>query len=302
MTLEAMKEQFAAIKSVSFSELTGGFPLITVQNQYAEATISLYGGQLLSFVPVGHSDLLFVSEKAYYTEGKAIKGGVPVCWPWFGADPEGQGRPAHGFVRNRLWNLVTVDESPNGETTVVLGLSDTDETREVWEHAFELRLNITIGKSVVLSMNTSNLGSEPFTITQALHTYFAVGDISSAEVKGLESRQYIDKSAAGNDELTLQQGAIRIESEVDRIYLDTPLSMSIVDNDQSRIIEIANTGSASCVVWNPWVEIAAAMADLTDDAYQRFVCVETTNAASDQVVVAPGGSATISATYAVTAL
>lgn len=300
MSIESLRDAFDDVEGVAFKENAAGFPLVEINNAKAKATLSLYGGQLLSFQPHDEEELLFVSENAYYAEGKAVKGGVPICWPWFGSDPQNKGRAAHGFVRNRLWELRDIEALSDGDTSVVLRMTDTEATQEIWPEVFDLSLNITIGKAVTLAMTTSNRGSRPFTLTQALHTYFSVGEIESVEVQGLEGTQYIDKSTAGDDEIKLQQGAVRVESEVDRIYLDTPSALRIVDNAKSRVIQISTSGSASCVVWNPWLEIAAAMGDLRDNDYQQFVCVETTNAADDQVIVETGDSVTISATYSIT--
>lgn len=135
MTLEQLNADYALTHQLThqltFVEGPGGLPMIEINNPLAKATISVYGGQVLSFQPVGAADLLFLSEQAYYAEGKAIKGGAPVCWPWFGADPEGKGRAAHGFVRNRMWNVNSTETLEDGETKVVLGLSDSEATREI---------------------------------------------------------------------------------------------------------------------------------------------------------------------------
>ena len=176
----------------------GGLPMINVSNDHADAVISVYAGQVLSFTPKGAADVLFVSDKAYYAEGKAIKGGVPICWPWFGADPEGKGRPAHGFMRNRMWSEWETRDNADGSTTVILGVESSPETLAIWPHAFRLAMEITVGKTLQLALVTRNTGDAAFTITQAMHTYFAVGDIAQTTVTGLEGTQYLDKAADGN--------------------------------------------------------------------------------------------------------
>lgn len=267
----------------------GGLPMIKVSNAYADALISVYAGQVLSFTPRGAADVLFVSDKAYYAAGKAIKGGVPVCWPWFGADPEGKGRPAHGFMRNRMWEMWGSSENADGSTTVTLGVESSPETLAIWPHAFKLAMEITVGKTLQLALVTQNTGDASFNITQALHTYFSVGDIVQTTVAGLEGTQYIDKAAGAGGAIKQQEGAVSIAAEVDRVYLGVPAELAIADGAQNRTIRITSSGNKTAVVWNPWVEIAASMGDLQDDDYTRFVCVETTNAADDVVEVPAGG-------------
>lgn len=277
----------------------GGLPMINVSNDHADAVISVYAGQVLSFTPKGAADVLFVSDKAYYAEGKAIKGGVPICWPWFGADPEGKGRPAHGFMRNRMWSEWETRENADGSTTVILGVESSPETLAIWPHAFRLAMEITVGKILQLALVTRNTGDAAFTITQAMHTYFAVGDITQTTVTGLEGTQYLDKAADGNGATKQQDGAISIVGEVDRVYLGVPAELAIVDGALNRTIRITSSGNNTAVVWNPWAKIAAGMADLQDDDYTRFVCVETTNAADNVVEVAAGEEFRLVAEYGV---
>lgn len=277
----------------------GGLPMINVSNDHADAVISVYAGQVLSFTPKGAADVLFVSDKAYYAEGKAIKGGVPICWPWFGADPEGKGRTAHGFMRNRMWSEWETRENADGSTTVVLGVESSPETLAIWPHAFRLAMEITVGKTLQLALVTRNTGDAAFNVTQAMHTYFAVGDIAQTTVTGLEGTQYLDKAADGNGATRQQDGVININCEVDRVYLGVPAELAIVDGALNRTIRITSSGNKTAVVWNPWAKIAAGMADLQDDDYTRFVCVETTNAADDVVEVAAGGEFRLVAEYGV---
>lgn len=277
----------------------GGLPMINVSNDHADAVISVYAGQVLSFTPKGAADVLFVSDKAYYAEGKAIKGGVPICWPWFGADPEGKGRTAHGFMRNRMWSEWETRKNADGSTTVILGVESSPETLAIWPHAFRLAMEITVGKTLQLALVTRNTGDAAFTITQAMHTYFAVGDIAQTTVTGLEGTQYLDKAADGNGATKQQDGAISIVGEVDRVYLGVPAELTIVDGALNRTIRITSSGNKTAVVWNPWAKIAAGMADLQDDDYTRFVCVETTNAADDVVSVPAGAEFRLVAEYGV---
>ena len=281
----------------------GEFSIIHLRNAHAEARISLYGAQILHYKPhdTAH-DVLFLSDKAIYQSGKAIRGGAPICWPWFGADPENQGRPAHGFARNRLWQLSTTESLNDGATRVVLRLNDSPDTLWLWPHHFQLELEIVVGKTLKLSLSTHNLSDQPMTISQAIHTYFAVADIAQTEVYGLEQLHYVDKSKAGQNALRTQDGSIKVKQEVDRIYLNSPSEIEIHDQAWQRCIRVHSSGSQSTVVWNPWIEITANMIDLNNDDYQRFICVETTNVADDTAIIAPNASHRLTTEYTVEAL
>ncbi|MDY6804310.1 MAG: D-hexose-6-phosphate mutarotase [Cyanobacteriota bacterium] len=304
MTIEQLNADYGIAGQLKFVEGKGGFPFIEIHSPKAKASISVYGGQVLSFQPANEpEDLMFLSENAYYQEGKAIKGGVPVCWPWFGPDPEGLGRPSHGFVRNRLWNVLATETTAEGEVKVKLGLAETAETREIWPQAFEVAMEISVGDSLTVELITRNTGvrealrmqHRAFSITQALHTYFNVGDIDRVKVLGLEEIEYVDKTDNGAKKT--QKGAVTISSEVDRIYTNVPNELVIEDAALGRRILISSTGSKTAVVWNPWVEISAKMADLEDEDYKRLVCVETANAAEDVVEVPASSEYRLVANY-----
>lgn len=298
MNIEQLNSDHGIANQLQFSNGKGDLPVIKIANPHAQALISVYAGQVLSYHPTSATaDLMFLSEKAYYQTGKAIKGGTPICWPWFGPDPEGLGRASHGFVRNRLWTVQSTATTPDQETKVKLGLVDTPETREIWPHAFELSIEITVGKTLTIDLSTRNTGDQPFTITQALHTYFNVGDIAPVQVGGLENTNYIDKVDGGAQKH--QSGLITITEEVDRVYTDVSPTLVIEDPTLKRKIHIKSTGSKTAIVWNPWVENAAKMADLEDDDYKQMICVETANAANDVIDIAPGTAASIVANYGI---
>ena len=298
MNTEQLNTEYAIPGQLKFIQGAGGLPFIEVTTANSSALISVYAGQVLSFRPAGEvDDLMFLSEKAYYQTGKAIKGGAPVCWPWFGADPQGLGRPAHGFVRNRMWNVVATETTESGEIRVILGLEDTPETTAIWPQSFTLMLEITVGKSLNLELVTRNTGAQLFPVTQAFHTYFKVGDISQVSVSGLEDADYIDK--VDNSALKKQIGSVVINEEVDRIYLGVRDELVINDIALKRRIRIRSGGSKTAVVWNPWAKISAEMADLQDNDYRNLLCVETTNAATDVVEVSPGRESRLVANYSI---
>jgi glucose-6-phosphate 1-epimerase len=298
MTIAQLNTQFGIAGKLQFIEGKGGLPIIEITNGQAKAAISVYGGQVLKFQPAGASDdLMFLSETAYYQAGKAIKGGIPICWPWFGPDPEGKGRASHGFVRDRLWNVVLTETLPKGCTKVVLGLTDTAETQAIWPCAFNLTIEITVSSQLTIALVTKNTGDQAFSITQALHTYFAVGDISKVNVAGLSGTEYLDKVDGGKQKT--QAGAVTIAQEVDRVYLNVPSTLTIDDATLNRKIQINSTGSKTAIVWNPWSEIAAKMADLGNQDYKQLICVETANAADDVVEVPAGAEVRLGAVISV---
>jgi glucose-6-phosphate 1-epimerase len=298
MNIEQLNVDYGIADKVKFVEGQGNFPLIKIKNEHAEATISVYAGQVLSFKPLGQAeDLMFVSSQAYYQTGKAIKGGIPICWPWFGPDPEDKGRASHGFVRDRLWQVRKVVSTQDGSTQVTMGLEDTPETRAIWHYSFALSIEITVGQVLTIKLVTRNTGAESFSLTQALHTYFKIGDIDRVEVLGLENKAYLDKVDGGQQKT--QSGAITFSGECDRIYLDVPAQLAIEDRALKRQITVIATNSKTAIVWNPGADISAKMADLGDRDYEHFVCVETANAANEVITIPAGAQSQITARYAV---
>ena len=290
--------QFEIKDELQFVNCEHGFTYAEINNAKAHATIATYSGQVLSYRPKSQEkDLLFVSDKAYYQVGKAIKGGIPICWPWFGADPEDLGRAAHGFVRNRQWDMIATESLADGSTKVVMGLTDTEETRDIWPHAFKLLIEITVGDTLKIDLITNNTGDTNIAISQALHTYFYVGDISQVQVTGLEGKDYLDKLE--HFATKTQSGPITINGEVDRIYTGVDGDLVIDDASLGRKIRISSAGCSTAVVWNPWDDVARSMGDLGDDDYKIMLCVETANAGPETVDVPAGESCTLTAEYSI---
>ena len=299
-TSAALNQRFGIDGVVSFSEQPNGFVLANVSNRYASATIAMQGAHLVSFQPAGEEPLIWRSPEAKMAEGKSIRGGVPVCWPWFGPHESDKKLPAHGFARTVPWRLNQVHAMANGETRLEFELIQTQTTRRQWPHPCAVRNIITVGKTLKHELVTTNHGSEPMVIGEALHTYFRVGDLRKVTVHGLQGRDYLDKV---NDFARVSQnGGINFSEEVDRIYLDTPAQCEIRDPAMKRRIVIRSSGSHSTVVWTPWKEKGAQMGDLGPDGYLNMVCVETANAAEDTVSIGPGGQHRMVASYGVEAL
>ncbi len=282
-TIDSLNARFAIAGHVCFGQSGPGLPVIDIQTPFASAHLALQGGQVLAWQPSGQQPVLWVSSAAVHAPGKAVRGGVPVCWPWFGAR---EGLPAHGFVRTRLWDMRETRLAATGQVVLRLGTTDDASTRAQWDHAFDLELIVTVGQALRMALVTRNTCPEPFTITSALHTYFHVGDIAQTKVHGLEGCSYLDKVQKSAQ--ARQTGAIEFTGETDRIYLNTSADCLIEDKAWGRSIRVAKQGSTSTVVWNPWREREKAFVDMAAGEHREMLCVETCNAGPDQVTLAPG--------------
>lgn len=299
-TAAILNQRFAIEGMVSFCEKTKDFVVVEVNNGYASATIAIQGAHLMTFQPKGQEPMIWISPEAKLSTGKSIRGGVPVCWPWFGAHTNNAKLPAHGFARTVPWRLNQVHALPDGGTRLEFELIQTPSTRSQWPYPCAVRNIITIGKTLQHELITSNPGHEPVIIGEALHTYFQVGDVRKVSVNGLQGCDYLDK-VSGFQRFN-QSGPVKFCGEVDRIYLGAPAITEIRDPVMKRRIVIRTRGSHSTVVWNPWIEKAAQMGDLGLDGYLHMLCVETANAAEDTVTLAPGGQHRLVAKYSIEAL
>lgn len=296
MDITELNRRFGIAGQLAFETGPGDLVQAVVTSPKASATISTYAGQVLSFRPASaKADLLFVSEKAYRQAGKAIKGGIPICWPWFGSDPNGKGGPGHGMARTSQWRVTGSRQLDNGDIELTLGFAIAPGAYEYWSVPLTLELVVTVGETLSLVMLTTNASDSAVQVTQGFHTYFAVGEIAKVDVDGLDGVAYIDKLNDSAQEI--QSGSVSISGEADRIYHGEIGELMIDDASLDRRIYIRHEGSASAVVWNPWADTAKAMADLDDQDYQRFICVETVNAGPDVVSIPAGGQARISVNY-----
>jgi len=290
MQLEAQNQQHAIENRISFR--THQHMIVAeLVSDHSTALISLYGAQVLSFIPNGQKDLLFVSQESFYQEGKAIRGGIPVCWPWFGGHPTEKGKPSHGFARLSHWQVIQT-KSENGNTVLQLGLCDSDKTRNLWPFSFDAMVTITVGKSLQVEMTTRNTGEQPFTITGALHTYFNVSQSEQVSIEGLKETSFMDD--VKGVESRQEEPLLKLKGEVDRCYLDTTGGCIIDDPAFDRKIKVEKQGSKSTVVWNPGANLAKQMKDLGDGEFASMVCVEAANALKDQINLMPGESHTLS--------
>lgn len=294
--LRALNERTGHGPELTFQPGPGGLIVAAIDNRHAQASVALHGGHVLSFQPRGQKPVLWVSRQSRYTAGKAIRGGIPVCWPWFGDHPADAGKPAHGFARISTWTVLGGEVTVDRTTRLRLGLTDSDATRAFWPHAFQLELTVTVGPALEVELLIRNPGPDAFTCTDALHSYFAVSDIANATVHGLDGALYLDKASDARVE---QAGPIAVTAETDRLFVDTTADCLINDAGWHRNIRVAKRGSRTTVVWNPWVDKARRLPDFGDDEYHDMVCVETANAADDRITIAPGDEHRLAATLSV---
>lgn len=254
-------------------------PLVT-------AGVYLHGAHITMFQPAGTPPVLFLSRKSHFTSSKAIRGGVPIIFPWFGPKAGQPELPAHGFVRTMEWDIESLTLAPGGAVHVVLRVASNDATRALWPHDFVLRFRIVFGASLEMTLETENTSSEPFTYEDALHTYLTVADALEVTVSGLTGTEYLDKVDGGKRK---PQGPhpIRIEQETDRLYLNTTAACVLDDPSLSRRIIVEKSGSDSTVVWNPWQGKGMSLTDLGAE-WPRMICIETVNAAENAITLAPG--------------
>jgi len=285
------------------SELHGELNCWRITSDSAELLVAQQGAQVLSYQRLGEPPLLWLSDQALFNRGKSVRAGVPVCWPWFGnlqRNPEavrkqfnGSEAPAHGLVRGRDWQLLGIDSSGDA-VQLSFTLPETQGDLPGWPHQVELTLTIRMGEDLSLDLTSRNLGNDPVTLSQALHSYFAVSDVRSVSVEGVKGRDYIETLA--DWEQRTQQADLTFSGETDRIYLDTPAELAIVDPAWNRRVRVSTRGSQSAVIWNPWTERAAQLPDMADDGWQRMLCIETANVWDDIVELEPGASHTLSLT------
>ena len=273
-----------------------GGPIARLSHGSAQALVALHGAQVLNWVLDGVG-LLWLSPIARIRAGKGIRGGIPVCWPWFADHPTDPSKPAHGFVRHRAWDVAATSATP-AAVSITLATRVSEREQALWPHHAELRLTVRLGTGLSLALETHNTGLAAFPLTEALHTYFRVSDIDSVSVTGLDGCSYLDK-LDGFARKT-QTGAITIPAEVDRIYLGDTGRVILNDRGHSRRISIESSGSRSAVVWNPWTAKTARLGDMgSPDAFRQMVCVETANAGDDIVALAPGATHTLGVTYGI---
>ncbi len=261
--------------SIRLSESSPSYPIFEIDHPTCSARVALHGAQVISWRPADEDEVLYLSPDAVFEEGKAIRGGLPICWPWFNAHPTNPEMPSHGIVRTRFWNFVAASESDEGVTLQF----------EMVEGIWSAVVTFKIGEALEVILETRNPNEIPIVVSGALHPYFAVSDIEQVRVVHLDGADYLD--TVGTPTQRKQKGALNFSGEVDSIY-DSSSNVLLVDDLSGRALLIEKTGSPSTVVWNPWIEKSAALKDLPNDGYQKFCCIEAAIANDKAVIVMPG--------------
>ena len=260
-----------------------------IRHGQAELLVAQQGAHILSYQLDGQPPVIWLNDEAVFKTGKSIRAGVPVCWPWFGnlqRNPDSvqamrvsnEPAPAHGLVRALDWELGEIGTTDGG-LNVEFILPVPENGLPGWPHQVDLRLSIRLDEQLHINLTSHNRGTDSVSISQALHSYFAVSDVRNVHVEGVDGLDYIETLDDWN--IATQQGDLHFAGETDRIYLDTPAKLSIVDPTWERRIELTASGSRSAVIWNPWIDRAAAFSDMANDGWQRMLCIETANVLDD---------------------
>jgi glucose-6-phosphate 1-epimerase len=272
MDIAQLEENFGIPGHLTFED-HNGLIRIQVHLDSAAAIVYLHGAHVTHWQPAGQTPVIFLSEKSEFAAGKAIRGGVPICFPWFGARSDGQTGPSHGFARIQDWELTFAALIPGEEDRLHLAftLGPTELSRSLGFDKFRVAYEVIVGATLTLRLTVANMGDGPLHIEEALHAYFAVGDVRQTPLTGLEGAKYLDKTD-GMREKSAPDGPLQLTGETDRVFPATTAAVTIHDDVNVRTIAVEKTGSATTVVWNPWSELAAKLADLPDDAWPGFVC------------------------------
>lgn len=270
---------------VTFLDGRGDLPMIEITTPQSTAAIYFHGAHVTHFQKLDEPPLLFLSQCSNFANGQPIRGGIPIIFPWFGKPEDRPGQ--HGFARIKDWELREFASPADGSVTVRFRLADCND--EVGCAPCTAEYAVTVSDSLRAELIVTNKSADEFEFENCLHTYFSVGDLKAVSIHGLKGVAYLDQ-LSGFSRRTEADEAIRIASEVDRVYLDTTHTVEIRDESLRRVIRVEKQGSASTVVWNPWVAKSKAMQDFGDDEYTGMVCVESGNVAANKIKLPPGKS------------
>jgi D-hexose-6-phosphate mutarotase len=292
--------RFAIPGVIAIAPGAGGLMRCAITSAQASAELYLHGAHLTGFQPRGHQPLLWMSSASRFAVDAPIRGGIPLCWPWFGAHATRADLPAHGFARLRPWRLTRTAVESDGRVQVVLELTSDAATLALWPHPFRLTLLATVGRELTVELRIDNPGAEALRCEEALHTYLAVGDVGRVAIAGLQGATYLDKVRGLAP--FCQDQPLTISAEVDRVFLDTTATVEVGDPAGARTLRVSKNGSSATVVWNPGAHKAAAMTDIGSGEWQRLLCVETANVKAHALTIPPGGHHRTSMTLSATAM
>lgn len=263
----------------------GGLAQVRITGKAAAGEVYLHGAHVTSWKPAGAQEVIYLSPRSLYQDGVAIRGGVPVCFPWFGDKKDDPKAPAHGFVRTKSWHLDSIAQKGDA-VTVTMFTENSKSTQKYWPFDFRLMHRVTFGPELILELTAANTGSEPFTFEEALHAYYKVKDVTKSRIAGLNGVHYLDKTDSFREKK--QSGDVVITVETDRVYLNTASPLELSDPVLQRGIKVAKQNSRTTVIWNPWRAKAAELKDLGMDQWKSMLCIEVTNVGKYAVELQPG--------------
>ena len=291
-TVAELESRFGIPGIAEVIEGNGGLPKVHITTPTVEGEMYLHGAHVTSWKPRGGEEVLFVSSQSRWEHGRAIRGGVPICFPWFGDKTGDANAPAHGFVRTKEWRLESI--MLDGDSVTVSMFTESDEsTRRWWPAEFRLVHRATFGPELTLELVVTNAGASHLRFEEALHTYYRLGHIGEARLRGLDGVHYVDKTDLNREKT--QRDDVVVVSETDRVYLHTRDSVELADPLLHRRTRLTKENSLTTVVWNPWVQKAQALSDLGDDEWMQMICIETSNVADSAVDLAAGQQHTMKA-------
>lgn len=268
---------------------------LAIDTPLASGHLYLHGAHVTRFQPAGHAPVLFMSGSSQWARHKPIRGGIPLCLPWFGAHPADPAAPMHGIARLTEWTLVSVSANAAGEIIAILSMDSTNDPPYACPQPFKANFTAVFGSALSVSLGIENTGSQPMWVSEALHTYLQVSDVRHVAIHGLAGRAFLDR--LDSDTTKVEGGApITIVAETDRVYLDTTDAVVVTDPGLGRKLTITKCGSSSTVVWNPWIAKAAAMPDFGNDEWPSMLCIEAANALTNTYPLAPGETHVIATT------
>lgn|SRR6185312_2141384 len=297
MDLQTLTDSFAILGVLAFDETETGLLRSRITTPACTAELYFQGAHLTHWQPAGHGPVLFLSEQSMFETGKAIRGGVPIIFPWFGARTGARtDGPSHGFARIESWDLAFAALSGD-DLHLTLTLAPTEQSRALGFDNFSVALQLILGETLTMRLTIANESGEPLRVEEAFHTYLTVGDATQVRISGLANAEFLDKTDHFNRKFQTEP-IIALSAETDRLYLNTTAAVTLEDPTLRRAISVVKQGSQSTVVWNPW----KALPDMADDAWRGMTCVETANAADNALTIAPNSTHTMEAKISVDSL
>jgi glucose-6-phosphate 1-epimerase len=291
-----LNHRFGVVGVAEVCEGKGELPRVKISHPRVEGEMYLHGAHVTSWKPAGNDEVLFVSSKSRWQNEQAIRGGIPICFPWFRGKAGDSHAPAHGFVRTKLWQVESIVEGESGITVTMFTESD-EQTRRLWPGEFRLTHRVTFGAKLSLELTCINTGTAPVQFEEALHTYNRVATVQEVRLQGLDGVQFLDNTDANKQKT--QRGDVMIASQTDNAYIDTGNEVDLIDPMLQRRIRLTKTNSRNTVVWNPWRDGGEKMHDLGDGEWSQFLCVEASNIRDAAVTLLPGQEHKITAVISI---